>query len=187
MLTGLLHCSNWAICVDQAVSRSSARSTVFIAALAAATAATEALQRAPPSPGGRTPSKPRRRISVVRDCAIFRNNFKLICPVQSRPQKYSTSPAPKSPLQTAPSRTQKRGVSRSSRTLDAGCGGRDSHDDECGSSVRRSRVVLTPRCWRQALKKLTLLGGDGDKKAGRRGDHVISRKPIAQGRPDALR
>src|SRR5437660_12306777 len=30
--------------------------------------------------------------------------------------------------------------------------------------VRRSRVVLTPRCWRQVLKKLTLLRGDGDNK-----------------------
>lgn len=30
---------------------------------------------------------------------------------------------------------------------------------------RQSRVVLTPRRWREALKKLTLLRGDGDKKA----------------------
>src|SRR5205807_6092814 len=31
-------------------------------------------------------------------------------------------------------------------------------------NVRPSRVVLTPRCWRQVLKKLTLLRGDGDNK-----------------------
>jgi hypothetical protein len=50
--------------------------------------------------------------------------------------------------------------------------------------VRRSRVVLTPRRWCQVLGKLSLLGSDGGKKAGHRGDHVISRKTIAQGRPD---
>jgi hypothetical protein len=33
------------------------------------------------------------------------------------------------------------------------------------ASVRRSRVVLTPRRWRQVLKKLTLLRDDGDNKA----------------------
>src|SRR5689334_8723281 len=53
--------------------------------------------------------------------------------------------------------------------------------------VRQNRVVLTPRRWRQVLKKLTLLAGDGGKKAVHRGDHDISRKAIAQGRPDALR
>ena len=31
---------------------------------------------------------------------------------------------------------------------------------------RRSRVVLTPRRWRQLLKKLALLRGDGDNKPG---------------------
>jgi hypothetical protein len=29
--------------------------------------------------------------------------------------------------------------------------------------------------------------GDGDKKAGRQGEHEISRKTIAQGRPDCFR
>jgi hypothetical protein len=50
--------------------------------------------------------------------------------------------------------------------------------DERHLSGRRSRVVLTPRCWRQVLKKLALLGGDGGNKAGHRGEHVISRKPL---------
>jgi hypothetical protein len=31
------------------------------------------------------------------------------------------------------------------------------------------------------------LRGDGDKKAGRQGEHDISRKTIAQGRPDCFR
>jgi hypothetical protein len=53
--------------------------------------------------------------------------------------------------------------------------------------VRRSRVVLAPRCWRQVLKKLALPGGDGGNKAGHRGERVISRKIIAQGRPECFR
>src|SRR5947209_4177278 len=59
--------------------------------------------------------------------------------------------------------------------------------DERGLSVRRSRVVLTPRCWRQVLRKLTLLRGDGGKKAGHRGELEVSRKTIAQGRPECFR
>ena len=43
--------------------------------------------------------------------------------------------------------------------------------DERGGGVRRRRVVLTPR-------------GDGGKKAVHRGEHAISRKAIAQGRPE---
>jgi hypothetical protein len=46
-----------------------------------------------------------------------------------------------------------RGVSRSSRTLGAGCGGRGGALDEWRQSGRRSRVVLTPRRWRQVLEK----------------------------------
>ena len=74
-----------------------------------------------------------------------------------------------------------------------GCGGRGSvvarfmRVDERRCCVRRSRVVLTPRCWRQVPGKLTLLGGDGGKKADHRGEHDINRRAIAQGRPDALR
>ena len=63
----------------------------------------------------------------------------------------------------------------------------DAATDERGLCVRQNRVVLTPRRWRQVLKKLTLLASDGGKKAVHRGDHDISRKAIAQGRPDALR
>jgi hypothetical protein len=42
--------------------------------------------------------------------------------------------------------------------------------------VRRSRVVLTPRRWRQVLEGLTLLGSDGDKKA--RSPGRARRKPL---------
>src|SRR5947208_4602527 len=57
--------------------------------------------------------------------------------------------------------------------------------DVCGSSVRRSRVVLTPRCWRQAGGRYP--AGDGGKRAVHRGELAISRKAIAQGRPECSR
>jgi hypothetical protein len=53
----------------------------------------------------------------------------------------------------APSRTRQRGVSRSSRTLGAGYGGRDNVKRRMTLiRGRRSRVVLTPRRWRQAWR-----------------------------------
>jgi hypothetical protein len=48
-----------------------------------------------------------------------------------------------------------RGVSRSSRTLGAGCGGRGCAFDEQRKRGRRSRVVLTPRRWRQVALKVS--------------------------------
>src|ERR1700675_5106672 len=57
--------------------------------------------------------------------------------------------------------------------------------DERGGCVRRNRVVLTPRCWRQV--SWIYPRGDGGKQAGHRGERAISCKTIAQGRPDALR
>jgi len=53
--------------------------------------------------------------------------------------------------------------------------------------VRRSRVVLTPRRWRQVFGKLTLLRATVTKKPGHRGEREISRKTIAQGRPECFR
>src|SRR5437879_8126686 len=57
--------------------------------------------------------------------------------------------------------------------------------DVCGSSVRRSRVVLTPRCWRQVGGRYP--ADDGGKRAVHRGERAISRKAIAQGRPECSR
>src|SRR5665213_623426 len=69
----------------------------------------------------------------------------------------------------------------------AGCDGRGSADNERRQRVRRSRVVLTPRRWRQVPGRLTLLGGDGGKRARSPGRARISRQTIAQGRPECLR
>src|SRR5258705_12991060 len=53
-------------------------------------------------------------------------------------------------------------------------------------SVRRSRVVLTPRCWRQVAWGSSLCS-DGGKRAVHRGELEVSRKAIAQGRPECSR
>src|SRR5437762_8338086 len=57
--------------------------------------------------------------------------------------------------------------------------------DVCGLSVRQSRVVLTPRCWCQVGGKCP--ADDGGKRAVHRGERAISRKAIAQGRPECSR
>ena len=62
-----------------------------------------------------------------------------------------------------------------------------SADSERHESVRQRRVVLTPRCWRQAPGGNSFSGRDGGKRAVLRGEHVISRKAIAQGMSDVLR
>jgi len=54
-----------------------------------------------------------------------------------------------------------------------GCGGRGGAFDEQRQSGRRSRVVLTPRRWRQVCSQDA--ASDGGKKADRRGDHEGSR------------
>src|SRR3954447_21036013 len=54
--------------------------------------------------------------------------------------------------------------------------------DVCGSSVRRSRVVLMSRCWHYVGGKCP--ADNGGKKAVLREEHEVSRKAIAQGRPE---
>ena len=53
--------------------------------------------------------------------------------------------------------------------------------------VRRSRVVLMSRCWHYVLEKQKLLWDNGGKRAVLRGEHEVSRKAIAQGRPECFR
>src|SRR5437879_2593048 len=63
----------------------------------------------------------------------------------------------------------------------------DGAQDVGAGCVRRSRVVLTPRCWRQVLRRVLLLRNDGGKRAVHRGERAVSRKAIAQGRPECFR
>src|SRR5829696_3618415 len=51
--------------------------------------------------------------------------------------------------------------------------------------VRRSRVVRAPRCWRYVGGKRP--ANNGGKRAVLRGEHEVSRKAIAQGRPECSR
>ena len=63
-----------------------------------------------------------------------------------------------------------------------------SAEDERRESVRQRRVVPTPRRWRPCTWETSdFPGRDGGKRAVLRGDHVISRKAIAQGMSDVLR
>src|SRR3954463_2558783 len=57
--------------------------------------------------------------------------------------------------------------------------------DVCGLSVRRSRVVLMSRCWHYVGGKCP--ADDGGKRAVLREEHEVSRKAIAQGRPECSR
>ncbi len=82
----------------------------------------------------------------------FSRYFNLICPVQSSRKNIPVSFRPKSPAYSSPSRP-KRGAARDRHERGAGCGGREGALDEQRRCGRRSRVVLTPRCWRQVCEK----------------------------------
>ena len=91
------------------------------------------------------------------------------------------------------------GRSRSSRSgagcVDAarGCDGRFSvrpcvsAPDETPKPVRRSRVVLAPRCWRQALWDVFRGKVTVTTSPLHRGEHEVSRKAIAQGMSECFR
>jgi hypothetical protein len=61
----------------------------------------------------------------------------------------------------------------------------DGAIDVRAGSVRRSRVVRAPRCWRYVGGKCP--AGNGGKRAVLREEHEVSRKAIAQGRPECSR
>jgi hypothetical protein len=63
--------------------------------------------------------------------------------------------------------------------VDAGC----AFDERRLARGRRSRVVLTPRRWRQVGERN--FTDDGDKKADHRGEREAAVKTIAQGMPGA--
>jgi hypothetical protein len=118
---------------------------------------------------------------------VLRAQCDLLSPINPMPavqsyfQKYFRSRLPQiNPISIAIPSPQ-RGVSRSSRTLGMGCGGRGGirHAKACSTNDarrgRRSRVVLTPRRWRQVSREI-FPRGDGDKKA--RSPGRARRKPL---------
>src|ERR1700760_1710999 len=66
-----------------------------------------------------------------------------------------------------------------------GCGGREGALDEKRRRGRRSRVVLTPRRWRQ-VSGASFPGAMVARKPGHQGDHEVSRNTIAQEMPGVL-
>jgi hypothetical protein len=69
-------------------------------------------------------------------------------------QAASIDLARKSPAHSPRPAPDKRGASRSSRTLGAGCNGRKQHQSTSDvASGRQNRVVLTPRRWCQVPGK----------------------------------
>ena len=107
---------------------------------------------------------------------IFRNRVKPFA------QKYSASHLGQISRITPPVSPDERGA-RERHERAVGCGGRESCDrrvwlertaKSCGSDV--AVLALSSR-------EAKLLGGDGGKRAVRRGEHEVSRKAIAQGRP----
>jgi hypothetical protein len=114
---------------------------------------------------------------------IFPNHPNPITPVQPRSQKYSSSIFPKFVFLSLPSCFPWRGGSRSSRTLEAGCGGREAVQRAYARRRkqlhgRRRRVVLISRRWDQALSETSFASGDGGYKARYTGEHEVSRKPL---------
>jgi hypothetical protein len=98
----------------------------------------------------------------------------------------SLFPKGKSGLYPHPSRPAQRGVGHR-HNEGRGAVDAEAATDERGGRVRQRRVVLTSRCWRQYTWRQLLSGRYGGKRAVLRGEHVISRKAIAQGMSDVLR
>jgi hypothetical protein len=92
---------------------------------------------------------------ALRQNANFSWQIKMICPVQSYFQKYFLSRLTQITSELTPSRPTK-GAYRDRHGRGMGCGGRWCAADEQHWRGRRSRVVLTPRRWRQVGGKFPL-------------------------------
>ena len=122
---------------------------------------------------------------VLRAKSNLLNSFNLIWVVQSLRQKLlaSSSPQISGFLRAVPSRQERRiAIVTNARrdVMDA-----RGAQDEGARRVRRSRVVLTPRCWRQIRRSKLLRMTVATKPFT--GEHEVSRKAIAQGRPECFR
>jgi hypothetical protein len=108
----------------------------------------------------------------------------VICPVQSLLKKYSSFPKQRSILYLAPSRPTE-GRWPSSLTRGGMRWTRAALLTRARACGRQSRVVLTPRRWRQVrggIRETT-----ETKEPELRGEHEISRKPLRAGMPGDFR
>ena len=125
----------------------------------------------------------------LRGQAILPSDFKLIWVVQSGKKKYSTFHFGKSELYPSPSHPRGGALAIVTKRWDGMRWTRQRRarlrPDENADRVRRSRVVLAPRCWRQVDGSNP--AGDGDNKPAHRGERDISRKAIAQGMSECFR
>jgi hypothetical protein len=101
------------------------------------------------------------RSAPLRQCAIFSCIFKLICPVQPRPQKYSTSSRPQITSKTPAIPSREEGRWPSSRTL-----GRVAVDAAASGAGGVRRAVIRERTRRAGERRLnafarSLVGGTG--------------------------
>ena len=100
--------------------------------------------------------------SPLRQTSNLSKPIRLMLPVQPLLQKYFPSRLTQiRSISPAVPRPEQRGVSRSSRTLGAGCGGRFQCERRThGESGRRSRSVLIPRCWYPVQRASVVTHGD---------------------------
>jgi hypothetical protein len=98
-----------------------------------------------------------RGFAVLRAGDELSNRIKLMLPVQSWPQKYFDSLQTQITSLSIPFRPD---GGRIAIVTDAGRNAMDADGaaDDSAKSGRRSRVVLTPRRWRQVLEKQTSWG-----------------------------
>jgi len=90
-----------------------------------------------------------------------------------RAKNISLFPKPKSVVMFAPSRSHKRGASRSSRTLEAGCGGRFGDARRAVLEADGETVwSWRPDAGAKFLRSKLLRDDGGAKEPGPRGDHV---------------
>jgi hypothetical protein len=127
---------------------------------------------------------PRKRERCTNNVAR-RANHQI--PVQPASKKYSAFPVGQISATSSRHPASQEGRMRNRHETRGGMRWTRQRARRARQCVRRSRVVLTPRRWRQVLERLSLLRATVTKKPGHRGEPVISRKTIAQGRPECFR
>src|SRR6201996_4570891 len=105
-------------------------------------------------------------------------------PVQPSREKFSTFLSPQISCLSLASRPS-RGALAIVTKRGTGCDGRGCAFDEGRGGGRRSRVVLTPRRWRQ-VSGANFPGAMVARKPGHQGEHEVSRNTIAQEMPGVL-
>ena len=105
--------------------------------------------------------------------------------VQPLVKKYSGFPKPQISLYLSPSRPTQRGVSRTSRDVGAGCGGRSGNADDVASL--RTAKTCGPDTPTLVSSLRSNPRNDGGKKADHRGERGISRKPLRAGMSGVFR